>query len=195
MARHFVVVTAAFVLIGSACGVLESIGIDEGERPDGVDDDADDDGDALSPFARTFLEAHNEARRSASPSPSPSLPPLTWSSDLADVAQAWAERCVFEHSANAFGENLALFSPRAINDDTSREVVGIWNDEHVDYDLVRNSCAAGEQCGHYTQLVWRDTQRVGCGVAECGNVAGFGAGSMWVCNYDPPGNYVGETPY
>ncbi len=63
------------------------------------------------------------------------------------------------------------------------------------HSLSSNSCAAGKQCGHYTQLVWRDTERVGCGVANCNNVDGFGAGNLWVCNYDPPGNYVGERPY
>src|SRR5207237_896711 len=39
--------------------------------------------------------------------------------------------------------------------------------------------------GHFTQVVWRGTQRVGCGHTACnGN-------DIWVCQYDPPGNWEG----
>jgi len=44
-------------------------------------------------------------------------------------------------------------------------------------------------CGHYTQIVWRDTKQVGCGVARDNRR------EIWVCNYDPPGNWVGHRPY
>jgi pathogenesis-related protein 1 len=44
-------------------------------------------------------------------------------------------------------------------------------------------------CGHYTQIVWRNTKAVGCAVG------GKGAREVWVCDYDPPGNYVGQRPY
>ena len=44
-------------------------------------------------------------------------------------------------------------------------------------------------CGHYTQVVWRKSLRVGCGMATCG------ATEVWVCNYDPAGNWDGERPY
>ena len=44
-------------------------------------------------------------------------------------------------------------------------------------------------CGHYTQIVWETTQKVGCAKIQCD---GF---DLWVCNYDPPGNWVGEKPY
>jgi hypothetical protein len=44
-------------------------------------------------------------------------------------------------------------------------------------------------CGHYTQIVWRNTKSVGCAVARGKGV------EVWVCNYDPPGNYAGQRPY
>ena len=43
--------------------------------------------------------------------------------------------------------------------------------------------------GHYTQIIWRDTTHVGCGIAT-------GMGRDWlVCRYSPSGNVVGELAY
>ena len=40
-----------------------------------------------------------------------------------------------------------------------------WVSEAADYDYATNTCSA--VCGHYTQIVWRDTQDVGCGIKNC----------------------------
>jgi pathogenesis-related protein 1 len=69
----------------------------------------------------------------------------------------------------------------------------MWADEAGDYDYRTNRCKSGAQCGHYTQIVWADTQRVGCGVATC-NMLGT-RGQFVVCDYEPPGNFVGQKPY
>ena len=54
-----------------------------------------------------------------------------------------------------------------------------------------NSCADEQECGHYTQIVWRTRRRIGCArVFFLG-----GRGGFMTCNYDPPGNYIGERPY
>ena len=53
-------------------------------------------------------------------------------------------------------------------------------------DDCSGSCSG---CGHYTQVVWERSRRLGCGVATCGG------SSVWVCNYDPPGNVLGQAPY
>jgi len=47
------------------------------------------------------------------------------------------------------------------------------------------------QCGHYTQIIWADTQKVGCAYHNCnkGN-----EGAFFVCHYWPPGNYA-TYPY
>lgn len=140
-----------------------------------------------------FVVAHNEVRAAATPVPDPPLPPLTFDADLAATAQAWSERCVFEHSeGNGYGENLAIFSGA---ESTPQDVVDIWASETAAYDYDTNTCAPGEQCGHYTQIVWRDTERVGCGVSACNFAELGGEGLFWVCNYDPPGNFIGERPY
>lgn len=67
---------------------------------------------------------------------------------------------------------------QAIN---AADVVSAWADEAQDYHYASNTyCKAGKQCGHYTQVVWRDTKQVGCGMSLCPNQA-----QIWVCNYDP----------
>ena len=43
--------------------------------------------------------------------------------------------------------------------------------------------------GHYTQMVWRETTRLGCGQAICNGTL------IVACNYSPAGNVLGRKPY
>lgn len=158
---------------------------------DGAGKDSAGEAGAPTDFAQAFVDAHNDARGRAEPSPSPALPDLRWDGALAELAADWARGCVFEHSMGETGENLAIFSWSV----QPAEVVEAWFSEISDYDYATNTCAPGKMCGHYTQVVWRDTSRVGCALQVCDDVAGFGPGELWVCEYDPPGNWVGEQPY
>jgi len=47
-------------------------------------------------------------------------------------------------------------------------------------------------CGHYTQVVWSGTTHVGCAAAID---ASCEWAQVWVCQYSPPGNYMGQTAY
>jgi len=142
--------------------------------------------------------AHNEVRANASPTPEPALAPLCWSSSVAEIAQAYAEGCVFQHnpSRGFLGENLFASSGSA-SASSALQAVNLWAAEAVDYTYETNSCSG--VCGHYTQLVWRGTENLGCGIATCFANSPFGSSfSTWtfvVCNYDPPGNWVGQLPY
>lgn len=49
-----------------------------------------------------------------------------------------------------------------------------------------------ETCGHYSQMVWAKTTKVGCGIAPCVNDADH---SIVVCQYLPRGNTRKETAY
>lgn len=128
-----------------------------------------------------------------SPAANPPLPSVRWSKQLAANAQAWADRCEFEHSQASLGENLGARSHMA----GPEEIVASWVSEGDDFNYASNRCAAGQVCGHYTQVVWRDSTEIGCGVAQCSGNSPFGGGEwiMWVCNYSPAGNYMGERPY
>lgn len=130
-----------------------------------------------------MLAAHNAVRARVG------VAPLVWSERLATLSRQWAETLVargqFRHRPNsAFGENLFEIRGTAASAD---EVVSAWTEELRNYDYRSNRCRG--VCGHYTQIIWGDTQEVGCAVAR------GGGREVWVCNYDPPGNWAGRRPY
>ena len=130
-----------------------------------------------------MLAAHNAVRARVGTAP------LQWSDHLAVFSQDWADtllrRHQFKHRRNSkYGENLYEITGGAAS---AAQVVNAWADESQHYDHRTNRCHG--VCGHYTQIVWNDTKRVGCAVAR------GGGREVWVCNYDPPGNWVGERPY
>jgi pathogenesis-related protein 1 len=153
--------------------------------------------------------AHNAAR--AAEMLDPPLPDLTWSNDLAAVAQDWADtlakQCgtIMHRMPNKYGENIAEEGSTGPFQYTAAQAVDSWVSEKMcwDYGTINGTeqcdttCykkLSSTGCGHYTQVVWRNTQRVGCGFAQCQAAGGF-TDDLWVCNYDPPGNYVGQAPY
>ncbi|KAI9112407.1 hypothetical protein K1719_016604 [Acacia pycnantha] len=131
-----------------------------------------------------YLNAHSAARSAVG------VPPLAWDDMVAQFAQDYANQrkgdCQLVHSGGGgkYGENIAWSS----GDMSEADAVKMWVDEKPYYDS--NSCIGGQQCLHYTQVVWRNSVRVGCGKVRCDN-----GGTFIGCNYDPPGNYVGEKPY
>ncbi|MCW6036675.1 pathogenesis-related family 1 protein [Spirulina subsalsa FACHB-351] len=132
-----------------------------------------------------MLNAHNQWRSQVG------VPPLRWSAQLSRYAQEWADHLLatnqFEHRSDSlYGENLAMSSGQQMS---PQRVVDLWGEEIKDYNYQQNSCTPGEMCGHYTQIVWKTTTEVGCAVARQGRR------EVWVCNYNPPGNYVGQRPY
>jgi uncharacterized protein YkwD len=134
-------------------------------------------------MADEMLAAHNSIRAKLN------LPPFAWSEKLAKAAQEWADTLIkdgtFRHPAKLlWGQNLAEVDRDELLPD---QVVGKWASEAAEYDYKTNRCSG--TCGHYTQLVWRDTKEVGCAEARRGDR------EVWVCNYSPPGNYAGMRPY
>jgi len=152
------------------------------------------------------LKGQNCARKTVVPAASPSLGVLKWSATLASGAQAWANNCNWNHSnAPGVGENLyagAVSSgfPSNVERDAITNANGFgWADEFPHYNYAANSCASGQQCGHYTQMVWRSSTQVGCALKQCTTGTPFGAQfpnwTIVVCQYSPPGNVNGTRPY
>lgn len=129
-----------------------------------------------------ILEAHKKARADVN------LPPLTWSCKLANLAQVWANRGVFEHHTDfEFGENIA---GTEATDASPNVNIQNWLLEKPFWDNAGAKCQTGKVCYHYTQIVWKDTTEVGCGINR---KATGKTKALLVCNYDPAGNYPGPA--
>lgn len=135
--------------------------------------------------AQDYVDAHNAARSEVG------VPNVAWDDTVAAYADKYANQrkgdCELVHSGGPYGENLAWSS----GDMSGSSAVQLWVDEKPNYDHNSNSCVGGAQCLHYTQVVWRDTLRIGCAKVTCDN----NAGTFISCNYDPPGNVQGQSPY
>lgn len=136
-----------------------------------------------------FLFAHNLVRAAKFELP------LAWNFQLEKYARWWAEQrkgdCKLQHSFPEddfkLGENIYWGSGSAWR---PMDAVTAWASEVKYYRYATNACESGQMCGHYTQIVWRNTQRIGCARVVCDDADVF-----MTCNYDPPGNYVGQRPY
>merc|ERR1711923_698663 len=63
----------------------------------------------------------------------------------------------------------------------------LWHESESD----ANGCFSFENGGgHCSQVVWVDSEFIGCGLGSCGS--GRSAASHLVCNYNPPGNFPTE---
>jgi len=135
-------------------------------------------------WSQEMLSAHNQWRQRTG------IPPLAWSDDLAKYAQSWANHLasdnfqLYHRPNNPYGENLTWAAHQQLS---PTQVVNMWGDEIKHYNYDTNRCSA--VCGHYTQLVWENTTEVGCANVQSGHQ------EIWVCNYNPPGNYRGQKPY
>lgn len=131
-----------------------------------------------------YVNAHNAARSQVG------VGPIAWDANLASFAQNYANKhkgdCQLVHSGGPYGENLAGSS----GDLSGTAAVNLWVGEKANYDYNSNSCVGGKECLHYTQVVWRNSVRLGCAKVRCNN-----GGTFIGCNYDPRGNYVGQRPY
>ena len=80
-------------------------------------------------------------------------------------------------------------------EDNLARAVESWYAEVAQYDFDAGAArSAGQVVGHFTQLVWRATGALGCGVnLQCSNKFGTGLNnSVVVCRYKGPGNYAGQ---
>ena len=142
--------------------------------------------------ASALVGYHNKVRQDVK------VGPLTWSPQLAAVAQEWANRLAADgtlvhrpkqgRGSSPYGENLAI-------DSTPLAGAAAWYSERVNYRPGTLVTSANlNDVGHYTQMVWRDTTSVGCGkaIVQRGR---YQNQVVLVCNYDPPGNFNDRPPY
>ncbi|KAB2622246.1 hypothetical protein D8674_024428 [Pyrus ussuriensis x Pyrus communis] len=120
-------------------------------------------------LVQEFIMAHNEIRRAEN------MKPLVWNDKMAQLAEDRAKKqdhdCGMRHSSyQGMGENL------------------LWG--YKAHWQPREACEPDKACDHYTQIIWKDTEQVGCARYKCSS------GSLLVvCEYYLPGNWVGMDPY
>jgi hypothetical protein len=108
----------------------------------------------------------------------------------------------------AYGENLSFGWPSR----TGKEAAEQWYCESNVYNFDNPSpklageddsgTVFGDTCnpannpkkvtGHFTQLIWRATTKLGCAKNTCSQNGN--QGTLWACEYDPAGNANASTP-
>lgn len=139
-----------------------------------------------------MLAAHNEARAEVG------VGPVELDPALNAAALAYAEELIangrFEHSSGSSrpnqGENLWAGTASAFS---FRQMVDGWIDEKQFFTngVFPDVSTTGrwQDVGHYTQIIWRNTTKIGCGLASNAQR------DVLVCRYSPPGNFVGQRTF
>lgn len=145
-------------------------------------------------FVAPLMAGHHAERAAVG------LPDMVWDETLAADARRWARELArtgsFEHEdevsddPDVQGENLWMGTRGAWS---PTEMVASWAEEKRDFraGVFPYVSRTGnlEDVGHYTQMVWRDTGRVGCAIASDRRM------DYLVCRYARTGNVEGERVY
>lgn len=143
----------------------------------------------LAKLDRILLDLHNRERLEVG------APPLSWDRSLAVAALAYAPvlaargRLVHSSSVSRPGQGENLWMGTHARYSLQSMFQG-WAGEKKDFrpGAIPNVSRTGKfaDVGHYTQIIWRGTARVGCAVQQTP------AWDYLVCRYAPPGNFIGQ---
>ncbi|XP_030336261.1 glioma pathogenesis-related protein 1-like isoform X1 [Strigops habroptila] len=154
-------------------------------------------------FIEDCVRAHNTFRSKVNP-PASNMFRMSWDTALAKTAKAWAKKCKFKHNVylkmpgkvhptfTPIGENIWTGTATIFSVDAA---LSDWFNEVSSYNFDSNRCTG--MCGHYTQVVWAESYKVGCAVHFCNTVENFPRlfrAAHFVCDYGPAGNYP-RKPY
>jgi len=136
-----------------------------------------------------------------------------WDEALAALAQNHSNTCVYGHNANRntqfynfekyatykypnniqIGENIAAaYTSETVSPQYALLILAdAWFNEHVDWHYQKYESATINGAGHFSQIAWAETRYIGCGYTTCPGSSMY----YLVCDYYPPGNYIGELPY
>ncbi|KAF2233447.1 PR-1-like protein [Viridothelium virens] len=141
---------------------------------------------SLTTDQQNALDAQNSARSDVGTAA------LTWDADLASEAQTYAEHLVsvgeLVHSGiTTEGENLFMGYTSTPLADAANDWITSEKSKYSGQAITESNYM---NFGHYTQIVWSTTTKVGMGSASGSD------GSVYVvARYTPPGNIIGEAAY
>ncbi|XP_069760423.1 GLIPR1-like protein 1 isoform X2 [Narcine bancroftii] len=156
-------------------------------------------------FVKRCVDEHNRLRSSVSPGAANMLL-MSWDAGLAKTAKAWSKTCKFKNNPHlkikgkghpffeSIGENIYVTSGKFSVEEALKE----WVAEGIRFNYDKNTCLKKQNCNRYTQLVWGDSYKLGCGAYHCPKgIEDFKMtkGTIFVCNYAPCGNRRGQLPY
>lgn len=149
---------------------------------------------SLNPEFQKMLDVHNQYRCLHN------VPPMEWDEGIAAKAQEWADGGLYQHSSSDFrrydgmyhGENLAWAYYSGMTGPDGAAMTKKWYDEieYTENGKTDTISVDGNAVGHYTQIVWKDSVRLGCGKGRA--VVNSYEGDYWVCHYGPGGNIMGR---
>ncbi|XP_025990766.2 venom allergen 3 [Solenopsis invicta] len=127
---------------------------------------------------------------------------MDWDDELAEIAQRWANQCVFQHDKcrnvdrYVVGQNIAITYNSGENNTPMKDFVQMWYDEVKDFDKNGvDSYTFDSNTGHYTQVVWNNSTKIGCGSMNYHDDSDGWNKKTLVCNYGPSGNWQGQKIY
>jgi len=164
---------------------------------------------------KTLLDKHNELRQKVASGGESGQPgaanmrKLVWDDELATIAQRWTSQCIFEHDkvrdlcdGTVVGQNAYQsgtdyeYYDYNVNPEIG-DAVQSWYSEVTNPGFSSaniNPFVFDEGYGHYTAVVWADTDRVGCGRVYYEDTDGWFK-HLVVCNYAIAANLVGGVMY
>lgn len=167
----------------------------------------------LSPAAqKAILDKHNQLRRKVANGKQKGQPSaanmreMVWDSELAKIAQRWAEQCISGHDRNrrksdgtSVGQNYAMsgttaqLNQRMMEKSAVDGVQNWYNEVKIFNPNTINPFRFSPGIGHYSQVVWASSYQIGCGFVAYQK--GRFNQMITICNYAPAGNMIGGTMY
>lgn len=135
----------------------------------------------------TLLNLHREARAAVNAS---NMKEINWDNNLATIAQNYASTCPGMVHSDSGPENIAAGSSGTVTD-----LFNQFMKEKADFDKsnARQKFMDGSY-GHYSQIVWADNTKVGCGLENCSEKNGLDFEMFMVCRYEE-GNIIDYEVY
>lgn len=135
--------------------------------------------------------------------PAADMEQMEWDDELARVAQRHADQCIFAHDCSKcrkvkrfnVGQNLHIYK-QSIRSAATNWTRGI-NDWYNEVDLFDKKWVKPFKfslpIGHYSAMLWSNTNKVGCGLTEYRDGKWFA--KLYTCDYAPAGNFINGQMY